>query len=137
MAAFVLKIRPDTITGPQATPVWSMQVSVHLIAGAGQEDLFEEDIGEQAVEEELAPLTVQLALVQSRLGRHDEALAAYQVRACAQHPSPCCVNLGFGWRCCTAATRGSLPTAKCPLALLEAIGIWLVYTGMFNSGEVS
>ncbi len=31
------------------------------------------------MEEELAPLTVQLALVQSRLGRRDEALAAVQV----------------------------------------------------------
>lgn len=50
-----------------------------LGAHAGREDLFEEDIGEQAVEEELAPLTVQLALVQSRLGRHEEALATMQV----------------------------------------------------------
>lgn len=40
-------------------------------------------MGEAAVEEELAPLTLQLALVHSRLGRRAEAAAAYEV-----HPPP-------------------------------------------------
>ena len=56
-------------------------LGIYMIHCAGREDLFEEDIGEQAVEEELAPLTVQLALVQSRLGRHADALATMQVHS--------------------------------------------------------
>lgn len=46
---------------------------------AGREDLFEEEMDGAAVEEELAPLTLQLALVHGRLGRHAEAAAAYEV----------------------------------------------------------
>ena len=39
----------------------------------GRETLFEEDLSEKEVEEELAPLTVQLAYVLGRLGRTAEA----------------------------------------------------------------
>ena len=41
-----------------------------------------------AIEEELAPLSLQLALVQSRLGRQAEAAAAYQVRSPLPTHSP-------------------------------------------------
>lgn len=44
-----------------------------FLASAGRETLFEEDLNEQEVEEELAPLTVQLAYVLGRLGRTAEA----------------------------------------------------------------
>ena len=40
------------------------------------------------MEEELAPLSLQLALVQSRLGRHSEAEAAYQVFPTPPPPPP-------------------------------------------------
>ena len=50
-------------------------------SAAGREDLFEEELDAVAVAEELAPLTLQLALVHGRLGRHAEAREAYEVGA--------------------------------------------------------
>ena len=41
--------------------------------------MLDEDLEGDAIEEELAPVTLQLALVASRLGRHGEAATAYQV----------------------------------------------------------
>ena len=46
---------------------------------AGREALLEEDLGEEAAAEELAPLTAQLAFAHSQLGRAQEAAEAYQV----------------------------------------------------------
>lgn len=45
---------------------------------AGCETLYEDDLPEDEVEAELAPLTSQLAYVASLLGRSDEATASYQ-----------------------------------------------------------
>jgi hypothetical protein len=42
--------------------------------------LMEEEADEEEAEEELAPMAVQLAFIASQLGRHGEALEAYQVR---------------------------------------------------------
>lgn len=44
-----------------------------LLAAAGRETLFEEECSEREVEDELAPITVQLAYVLGRLGRRAEA----------------------------------------------------------------
>jgi hypothetical protein len=52
--------------------------SVARCPSAGQETLIDEDLGEEAVEEELAPLAAQRAVVQARLGMHAEALAALE-----------------------------------------------------------
>jgi hypothetical protein len=48
----------------------------HLCA-AGREALFDEDLTESEVDEELAPLSVQLAYVLGRLGRAAEAGEVY------------------------------------------------------------
>lgn len=45
---------------------------------AGRETLYEDDLPEEEVEAELAPLTSQLAHVASMLGRSDEATSSYQ-----------------------------------------------------------
>ena len=50
-----------------------------LALDAGQEAALDEDLEGDAIEEDLAPVTLQLALVASRLGRHSEAAAAHQV----------------------------------------------------------
>lgn len=44
----------------------------------GRESLLEEDLGEEEVAEELAPLTVQLGYVLGQMGRHDESAGAYE-----------------------------------------------------------
>lgn len=44
---------------------------------AGEEALYEEDLGEDEVAAELAPVTAQLAYVNEAMGRDDEAVAAY------------------------------------------------------------
>ena len=44
----------------------------------GRETLYEDDVPEEEVEAELAPLTSQLAYVASRLGRSEEASTSYQ-----------------------------------------------------------
>ena len=81
---------------------------------AGREDLFEEDLEPQAVEEELAPLSLQLALVHSRRGRHAAAAEAYQARALALCYAPvgnrCVVTCGLDGRC-GLAWRGAQRTA--------------------------
>lgn len=46
----------------------------------GREVLTEEELGEEAVEAELAPLAVQLAFAAALQGRRAEALAGYEVR---------------------------------------------------------
>lgn len=45
---------------------------------AGRETLYEDDLPEEEVEAELAPLTSQLAHVASMLNREEEAMASYQ-----------------------------------------------------------
>lgn len=57
---------------------------------AGQEALLDEDLEGDALDEELAPVALQLALAASKLGRRSEASAAYQVR---QHARPCSLHL--------------------------------------------
>ncbi len=49
-----------------------------LILLLGRETLYEDDVPEEEVEAELAPLTSQLAYVASRLGRSEEASTSYQ-----------------------------------------------------------
>ncbi len=49
-----------------------------LILLPGRETLYEDDVPEEEVEAELAPLTSQLAYVASRLGRSEEASTSYQ-----------------------------------------------------------
>jgi signal recognition particle subunit SRP72 len=44
----------------------------------GREALLDEDLREEDVAEELAPLTVQLGYVLGQLGRHDESAEAYE-----------------------------------------------------------
>lgn len=44
----------------------------------GRESLLEEDLGEEEVAEELAPLSVQLGYVLGQMGRHDESAEAYE-----------------------------------------------------------
>lgn len=44
---------------------------------SGRETLFEEDCSEEEVEDELAPLTTQLAYVLGRMGRMPEAQELY------------------------------------------------------------
>jgi hypothetical protein len=51
----------------------SRRFCVSCVIPPGRETLFEEDLSEKEVEEELAPLTVQLAYVLGRLGRTAEA----------------------------------------------------------------
>jgi signal recognition particle subunit SRP72 len=46
---------------------------------AGRETLLDEELSEEQVEEELAPVTVQLAYTAGQLGRSAEAAAAYEV----------------------------------------------------------
>ncbi len=48
------------------------------MTSAGRETLYEDDLPEEEVEAELAPLTSQLAYVASRLGRSGEATTSYQ-----------------------------------------------------------
>ena len=45
---------------------------------AGEEALYDEDLGEDEVAAELAPVTAQLAYVAERLGRRDEAVVGYE-----------------------------------------------------------
>ena len=67
-----------------------MDVPCRSIAGsacshcllAGQEALLDEDVEGEELEAELAPVTLQLALTASRLGRHSEVASAHQV--CSQ-----------------------------------------------------
>ncbi|KAK9820199.1 hypothetical protein WJX72_007419 [[Myrmecia] bisecta] len=54
------------------------QEQLHLAQRQGRETLFEEDLSEEQVEEELAPLAVQLAFVAGCQGKHAEAMAAYE-----------------------------------------------------------
>ena len=49
-----------------------------LILLLGRETLYEDDVPEEEVEAELAPLNSQLAYVASRLGRSEEASTSYQ-----------------------------------------------------------
>ncbi len=49
-----------------------------LVLLLGRETLYEDDVPEEEVEAELAPLTSQLAYVASRLGRSEEASTSYQ-----------------------------------------------------------
>ncbi|KAG1664183.1 hypothetical protein FOA52_011360 [Chlamydomonas sp. UWO 241] len=51
---------------------------LRLALKLGRETLFEEEMSAEEVAEELAPLTVQLGYVLSRLGRADDALVAYE-----------------------------------------------------------
>ena len=51
-----------------------------LWGAAGREALFEEELSEEQVEAELAPLAVQLAFAAALQGRRAEALAAYEAR---------------------------------------------------------
>jgi len=44
----------------------------------GREALFEEDCGEEEVEQELAPVTVQLGYALARQGRAQEAVEVYE-----------------------------------------------------------
>ena len=45
---------------------------------AGKESLYEDDLPEEEIDAELAPLSTQLAYVASQLGRSDEAITSYQ-----------------------------------------------------------
>lgn len=49
-----------------------------MASNAGKESLYEEDLPEEEVDAELAPLTTQLAYVASQLGRSAEASTSYQ-----------------------------------------------------------
>ncbi len=49
--------------------------------------LTEEELGEEAVEAELAPLAVQLAFAAALQGRRAEALAGYEVRPRRRAPA--------------------------------------------------
>ena len=49
-----------------------------LVLLLGRETLYEDDVPEEEVEAELAPLNSQLAYVASRLGRSEEASTSYQ-----------------------------------------------------------
>lgn len=49
-----------------------------LVVLIGRESLYEDDLPEEEVEAELAPLTSQLAYVASLQGRSDEAAGSYQ-----------------------------------------------------------
>ncbi len=64
---------------------------------AGRETLFEEDLGEEEVEDELSPLSCQLAYVLGRLGRPAEAAELYDklIRGCVPYratPAPALVR---------------------------------------------
>ncbi len=48
---------------------------------SGRETLLDEELTEEQVEEELAPVTVQLAYTAAQLGRTAEALSTYEVSA--------------------------------------------------------
>lgn len=65
---------------------------------AGREALFEDELSEEQVAEELAPLTVQLAFAASLQGRQAEALAAYEARAPLPAPPEICSCLAMPWR---------------------------------------
>lgn len=54
---------------------------------SGRETLLEEDLSEEQVEAELAPLAAQLAYTTARLGNTSDALAAYEV----------CFHLALQW----------------------------------------
>lgn len=49
-----------------------------LHRAAGKESLYEDDLPEESIDAELAPLTAQLAYVISQLGRSAEASTSYQ-----------------------------------------------------------
>ena len=46
---------------------------------AGRETLLDEDLTDEQIEDELAPVTVQLAYASSQLGAPAEALGTYEV----------------------------------------------------------
>ena len=80
------------------TVVVTGEVSVPL-ACTGRETLLDEDLDEGQVEEELAPLTVQLAYAAARLGGSAEAISAYEVRAPGvwlAPSAPCQAGMGEG-----------------------------------------
>lgn len=64
---------------------------------AGREALFEDELSEEQVEAELAPLTVQLAFAASLQGRQAEALAAYEARAPLSVPPETWPCLAMPW----------------------------------------
>ena len=47
----------------------------------GREMLIEEEVAEDQIEAELAPLTTQLAYLAAQLGRSSDAVASLEVRA--------------------------------------------------------
>ena len=49
------------------------------MSSAGRETLLDEDLTDDQIEEELAPVTVQLAYAASQLGNAAEALGTYEV----------------------------------------------------------
>ncbi len=57
------------------------------VNGTGRETLLDEELTEEQVEEELAPVTVQLAYTAAQLGRAAEALSTYEVSA-LREPQP-------------------------------------------------
>jgi len=62
----------------QFNPVMCFISNTLLDPLLGRETLYEDDVPEEEVEAELAPLTSQLAYVASRLGRSEEASTSYQ-----------------------------------------------------------
>lgn len=73
---------------------WEAQFFVVHYTCSGREALFDEELGEEEVEEELAPLSAQLAYVLGRSGRAGDAGEVYDklIRGCAAQG--CCV-VGF------------------------------------------
>ena len=79
---------------------------------AGREALFEEDLSEEQVEAELAPLAVQLAYAAALQGRRTEALAAYEARP--SHMEEACAEIMKPYFFCRGARRRWLPTRHAP-----------------------
>lgn len=98
-----------------------------LCGAAGREALFEEELSEEQVEAELAPLAVQLAYAAALQGRRAEALAAYEARPARV------AALGFLGYPRLASTKAT-PTrlgrsiAEAVMCACGAAGHWEVYT---------
>jgi hypothetical protein len=72
-----------------------------FVTATGRETLLDEELTEEQVEEELAPVTVQLAYTAAQLGRTEEALTTYEV-CCSPEASEIewALNEATKWRMC-------------------------------------
>lgn len=62
----------------EAGQLRAAEEQLQLAVRVGEEALYDEDLGEDEVAAELAPVTAQLAYVAERLGRRDEAVVGYE-----------------------------------------------------------